>query len=270
VASAEVMRRALEYCRMFDRAVLCHAEDADLTRGGVMHEGFESMRLGLRGMPAAAEEVIVYRDLALAEMTGARLHVLNVSTARGVELIRQARAHGTRVTAEACPHHFTLTDEALRGFDSVYKVNPPLRTAADVHAILEGLRDGTIDVIASGHAPAAPEKKARELDQAPFGVIGLETLLPVCVRALIEPGVLTWPQLVEKLTIRPAAVLGVERGTLKPDAVADVTVIDPAAEWVIDPGEMRSRGRNCPFAGWKVRGRADVVIVGGVVKYERA
>jgi dihydroorotase len=269
VASAEVMRRGLEYCRMFDRAVLCHAEDADLTRGGVMHEGFESMRLGLRGMPAAAEEVILYRDLALAEMTGGRLHVLNVSTAAGVELIRQAKARGVRVTAEACPHHFTLTDEALRGFDSVYKVNPPLRTVADVQALLDGLRDGTIDAVASGHAPAAPEKKARELDQAPFGVIGLETLLPVCVRELIEKGVLGWPQLVEKLTARPAAVLGVPRGTLRPDAAADVTVIDPAAEWVIDPRQMRSKGRNCPFAGWTVRGRAEVVIVGGVVKYER-
>jgi dihydroorotase len=269
VASAEVMRRAMEYCRMFDKAVLSHAEDLDLTRGGIMNEGFESTRLGLRGIPAAAEEVMVYREIALAELTGARVHILHVSTAGSVELIRQGKGRGVRVTGEACPHHFTLTEQALRTFDSNYKMAPPLRTERDVEALLAGLRDGTLEVIASDHAPHAVEKKMRELDQAPYGVIGLETLLPVCVTALVEAGHLTWPQLIAKLTVNPARVLGVDRGTLRPGAVADVTVLDPKAEWTVDPRRFRSKSRNCPFAGWTVRGRAELVLVGGVVKYDR-
>ncbi len=269
VVSAEIMRRAMEYCTMFDKAVLSHAEDLELTRGGVMNEGFESMRLGLRGQPAAAEEVMIYRDVALAELTGARLHILHVSTAGGVELIRRGKRRGVRVTGEACPHHFTLTDACLRTFDGNYKMAPPLRTEADVRAVVEGLCDGALEVIASDHAPHAPEKKMRELDQAPNGVIGLETLLPICVHALIETKRLTWPELIEKLTINPAKVLGIDRGTLKTGAVADVTVIDPATEWTIDPTQFRSKSRNCPFAGWKVRGRAETVLIGGVVKFER-
>jgi dihydroorotase len=269
VVSAEIMRRAMEYCRMFDKAVLSHSEDLDLTRGGVMNEGFESMRLGLRGMPACAEEVMVYREIALAELTGARVHILHVSTAGSVELIRRGRQRGVRVSGEACPHHFTLTDKSLRSFDSNYKMAPPLRTDDDVAALIAGLRDGTLEVIATDHAPHAPEKKMRELDQAPNGVIGLETLLPVCVNALIEPGHLTWPQLIEKLTVNPARVLAIDRSTLRPGAVADVTVIDPATEWTIDPARFRSKSRNCPFAGWRVRGRADLVVVSGAVKFAR-
>src|SRR5579871_2715187 len=269
VASAEIMRRALEYSQMFGKAILSHSEDLDLSRDGVMHEGFESMRLGLRGMPAAAEEVMVYREIALAELTGARVHILHVSTAGSVELIRRGKERGVRVTGEACPHHFTLTDKCLRTFDSNYKMAPPLRTEDDVQAILAGLRDGTLEVIATDHAPHAPEKKMRELDQAPNGIIGLETLVPICIKSLIEPGHLTWPQLVEKLTLQPARVLGIDRGTLKPGSVADVTILDPAAEWAIDPARFRSKSRNCPFAGRRVRGRAEVVVVGGAVKYER-
>jgi dihydroorotase len=266
VVSAEIMRRAFEYCRMFDKAVLTHAEDLELTRGAVMNEGFESMRLGLRGYPSTAEEVMIHRDIELAALTGGRLHVLHVSTAGGVDLVRRAKARGIRVTGEACPHHFTLTDRCLRSFDSNYKMSPPLRTQADVEAIMAGLKDGTLDVISTDHAPHAPEKKLRELDQAPNGIIGLETLLPICVVALIEPGHLTWPQLIEKLTINPARVLGIDRGTLKPGAKADVAIVDPKAEWTIDPNRFRSKSRNCPYAGWKVRGRADTVIVNGVVK----
>jgi dihydroorotase len=267
VVSAEIMRRALEYCRMFDKAVLSHAEDLELSKGGVMHEGVESLRLGLRGMPAAAEEVMVHRDIELAELTGGRLHILHVSTAGSVDLIRRARRRGVRVSGEACPHHFTLTDACLRSFDSNFKMAPPLRTAADVQAIIEGLKDGTLEVIATDHAPHAPEKKMRELDLAPNGIIGLETLIPICVKALIEPGHLTWPQLIEKWTVNPARVLGIERGTLKPGSVADVTVLDPDAEWTIDPNQFRSKSRNCPFAGWKVRGRAQAVVLAGAVKY---
>jgi dihydroorotase len=269
VMNSEVMRRAMEYCRMFDKAVLSHSEDLELTRGGVMNEGFESMRLGLRGLPAAAEEIMVFREIALAGLTGARVHILHVSTAGSVELIRRGKERGVQVSGEACPHHFTLTDKCLRTFDSSYKMAPPLRTDEDVQAIIEGLRDGTLEVIATDHAPHAPEKKLRELDQAPNGIIGLETLLPLCVKALIEPGVLTWPQLIAKLTINPARVLRIDRGTLAPGAVADVTVIDPATEWTIDPTHFRSRSRNSPFAGWQVQGRADAVIVGGVVRLER-
>ncbi len=268
VVSAEIMRRALEYCRMFDKAVLSHCEDLDLTREGVMNEGFESMRLGLRGMPAAAEEVMVHRDIALSELTGGRLHILHVSTAGSVDLIRRARAQGVRVSGEACPHHFTLTDKCLRTFDSNYKMAPPLRTDADVKAIIAGLKDNTLEVISTDHAPHAPEKKMRELNQAPNGIIGLETLLPICVMSLIEPGHLTWPQLIEKLTINPARVLGIDLGTLRPGAIADVTIIDPAAEWSIDPTKFRSKSRNCPFAGWKVRGRAAAVFVSGQLRYE--
>jgi dihydroorotase len=269
VVSAEIMRRALEYCRMFDKAVLDHCEDLELTRDGVMNEGYESMRLGLRGMPAAAEEVMVHRDIALAELTGSRLHIMHVSTAGSVDLIRRARQHGVRVSGEACPHHFTLTDKCLRAFDSNFKMAPPLRTQADVEAIIGGLKDGTLEVIATDHAPHAPEKKMRELTDAPNGIIGLETLLPICILSLIEPGHLTWPQLIEKLTINPARVLGIDRGALRPGAAADVTIIDPAAEWTIDPTTFRSKSRNCPFAGWKVRGRAHAVIVSGQVRFAR-
>jgi dihydroorotase len=269
VVSAEIMRRALEYCRMFDKTVLNHCEDLELTRGGIMNEGYESMRLGLRGMPAAAEEVMVHRDIALAELTGGRLHILHVSTAGSVDLIRRARRRGVPVSGEACPHHFTLTDECMRNFDSNFKMAPPLRTQADVQALIEGLKDGTLEVIATDHAPHAPEKKARELDAAPNGIIGLETLVPICVLSLIEPGHLTWPQLIEKLTVNPARILGIDRGTLRAGAVADVTIIDPAAEWSIEPSKFKSKSRNSPFAGWKVRGRAHRVIVDGQVKFQR-
>lgn len=270
VVSAEIMRRAMEYCKGFDKAILSHSEDLDLTRGGVMNEGFESMRLGLRGLPAAAEEIMIYREIALAEITGARAHILHVSSKGGVELIRQGKKKGIRISGEACPHHFTLTDECLRTFDSNYKMSPPLRTQSDVEAILEGLRDNTLEVLATDHAPHAPEKKMRELDQAPNGIIGLETFLPICIKALILPKVLTWSQMIEKMTINPAKVLGIDRGTLKQNAFADVIVIDPAKDWTIDPTKFKSKSRNCPFAGWKVKGRAELVMVGGNIKQEKS
>ena len=230
VVSAEIMRRALEYCRMFDKPVLSHAEDPELTRGGVMHEGVESMRLGLRGMPACAEEVMIHRDIELARLTSGRLHILHVSSAGSVELIRRGKDNGVRVTGEVCPHHLLLTDKCLSTFDSNFKMNPPLRTQDDVQALIAGLKDGTLDVIASDHSPQAPEKKIRELDLAPFGVIGLETLLPICILTLIEPGHLTWPQFLEKMTINPASILGIDRGTLQTGKDADVTIIDPGSE----------------------------------------
>ena len=265
VFNGAIMRQALEETAKIGKAVLVHAEIPELSNGTIMAEGAVSRALGIRGMPGAAEDVMVYRDIALAELTGGRVHILHVSTAESVDLLRRGRRRGARVSGEACPHHFTLTDECLRTRDTHYKMAPPLRTEADVGAIIEGLKDGTLEVISTDHAPHSPGKKARPFEQAPNGIIGLETLLPICVRALIEPGHLTWPQLIAKLTINPARVLGIDRGTLKAGAVADVTIIDPAAEWTIDPARFRSKSRNCPFAGWKVRGRAATVIMGGEI-----
>jgi dihydroorotase len=267
VWDAELMRRALEYCRMFDRPILAHEEVLELSRGGVMHEGLVSMVLGLPGMPAAAEEVMIGRDIALAEATGGRLHVMHVSTAGGVALIRDAKRRGARVTAEACPHHFTLTDEGLRTFDSNHKMSPPLRTAADVEAIIAGIVDGTLDCIATDHAPHAREKKMLELDRAPFGILGLETAVGLAVTRLVATGRIGWPRLVEAMSTLPAQILGIARGTLRPGAVADITVIDPGLEWRVDVAKFRSKSVNSPFEGWTLKGRAVVTIVGGRVKH---
>jgi dihydroorotase len=267
VASASLMRQALQYSKMFDRVIMQHCQVPELTVGGVMNEGFESTRLGLRGMPAAAEDIMVARDIRLAEITGGRLHIQHISTARSVELVREGKRRGVRVTAEACPHHFTLTDDRLGTFDSNYKMNPPLRTWDDVEAVIGGLRDGTIEILATDHAPHAPEKKMREIDQAPFGIVGLETLIPITVHGLIEPGHLTWPEVVRKLTINPAQLLGIKKGTLAPGADADVTIIDPEARWTIDPSRFRSKSRNTPYGGWQVRGRAHTVIVAGEIRH---
>jgi dihydroorotase len=267
VASASLMRRALQYAKMFDRCIMQHCQVLELTVGGVMNEGFESMKLGLGGMPAAAEDIMVARDIRLAEITGGRLHIQHISTERAVELVREGKRRGVNVTAEACPHHFTLTDERLRTFDSNYKMNPPLRTQADVDAVIGGLRDGTIDLLATDHAPHSPEKKMRELDQAPFGIVGLETLIPITVHGLIEPGHLTWPEVIRKLTINPAQLLGIPKGTLGAGVDADVTLIDPEARWTIDPTKFLSKSRNTPYGGWEVRGRAHTVIVNGEVRH---
>ncbi|HEY2760748.1 MAG TPA: dihydroorotase, partial [Pirellulales bacterium] len=262
------MRRALEYCLMFDKPILNHAEVRELTRGGVMHEGLTSMLLGLPGMPGAAEDVMVSRDILLAEATGGRVHVMHVSSGGSVEIIRRAKLREVRVTTEICPHHFTLTDECLRSFDSNYKMSPPLRSRRDVEICLGGLADGTIDVISTDHAPHSPEKKMRELDQAPFGILGLETCLALVVTKLIEPGILDWPTALAKLTINPAQILGIPKGTLAVGADADITIIDPDAQWTVDPKSFRSKSVNSPFAGWQLKGRAETVIVGGKVKYE--
>ncbi len=270
VASAALMRRALEYAKMFDRVIMQHCQVPELTLDGVMHEGFESMRLGLPGMPSAAEDIMVARDIRLAEITGGRVHIQHISTARSVELVRDGQRRGVRVTAEACPHHFSLTDETLRTFDSNFKMNPPLRTWSDVEAVINGLKDHTISIIATDHAPHAREKKMREIDQAPFGIVGLETLIPITVTRLIDPGHLTWTEVIRKLTCNPAQLLGIAKGTLKAGADADVTIIDPDVRWTIDPAAFRSKSRNTPFGGWEVRGRAHTAIVAGEVRYSRA
>jgi dihydroorotase len=269
VASAALMRRALQYSKMFDSVIMQHCQVPELTVGGVMNEGFESMRLGLGGMPAAAEDIMVARDIRLAEITGGRLHIQHISTARSVELVREGIRRGVQVTAEACPHHFTLTDDRLRSFDSNFKMNPPLRTWTDVEAVIGGLKDGTIGIIATDHAPHAREKKMREIDQAPFGIVGLETLIPITVMSLIEPGHLSWPEVIRKLTSNSAQLLGLAKGTLSAGADADVTIIDPHARWTIDPTKFVSMSRNTPFGGWEVRGRAHTVIVSGEVRFTR-
>jgi dihydroorotase len=270
VYDAELMRRAFEYCRMFDKPVLNHAEVRELAKDGVMHEGLVSLVLGLPGLPAAAEDVMVSRDIALAEATGGRLHIMHVSTAGSVDAVRRAKRRGIRVTTEVTPHHFTLTDECLRSFNSNYKMNPPLRGHEHVEACIAGLVDGTIDVIASDHAPHAKEKKMQELDQAPFGIVGLETTLGLVVTKLIEPGHLDWPAVLAKMSCNPARVLGIAKGTLAIGADADITIIDPQTRWVVDPATFRSKSTNTPFAGWELKGRADTVIVGGRVKFARA
>jgi len=271
VSDAGLMRRALEYSKMFNLVIMQHCQVMELTAGGVMNEGFESMRLGLGGMPAAAEDIMVARDIRLAEITGGRLHVQHISTARAVELVREGKRRGIRVTAEACPHHFSLTDESLRTFDSNYKMNPPLRTAEDVAAVIDGLKDGTIEILCTDHAPHAREKKMRELDQAPFGIVGLETLLPITVTHLIEPGHLSWPEAIRKMTINAANLLNLSnKGSLRPGADADVTVIDPALAWTVEASQLRSKSKNTPYDGWQVRGRAHTVIVDGEVRYTLA
>jgi dihydroorotase len=267
VADAELMRRALEYCRMFDKPLLAHEEVLELSRGGVMHEGLVSLVLGLPGMPAAAEDVMIGRDIALAAATGGRLHVMHVSTAGGVALVREAKQRGVRVTAEACPHHFTLTDESLRGFDANYKMSPPLRTAADVEAIIAGIVDGTIDCIATDHAPHSREKKMLEIDRAPFGILGLETAVGLVVTRLVAPGRIDWTRAVEALSTLPARILGINRGTLRPGAIADITLIDPNRSWRVDVRRFQSKSVNTPFDGWTLQGQAVATIVGGRVKY---
>ena len=267
VYDAELMRRALEYCRMFDKPVLAHEEVLELSRGGIRHEGLVSLVLGLPGMPAAAEDVMIGRDITLAETTGGRVHVMHVSTAGGVALIRDAKRRGVRITAEACPHHFTLTDESLRGFDANCKMSPPLRTAADVEAIITGLADGTIDCIATDHAPHAREKKLLEIDRAPFGILGLETAVGLTVTRLVATGRIGWPRLVEAMSLLPSRILGIARGTLQPGAVADITLIDPARSWRVDRSRLCSKSINTPFDGWTLQGRAVATIVAGRIKY---
>jgi dihydroorotase len=267
VMNSLVMRRAMEYARAFDVPVVDHCEDLHLSEGGCMNEGLVSTELGLPGIPSAAEDVMVARNVSLAELTGARLHLAHISTAGSVRMVREAKSRGLKVTAEACPHHFTLTEELTRGYNTHAKMNPPLRTWQDVQAIKEGLRDGTIDVIATDHAPHASQEKQQEFTEAPFGIVGLETALSLTL-ALVEEGVLTIESAVEKLATAPAKAFNLNAGTLAVGAPADVTIVDPQAQWDVDPSRFRSKSRNTPFAGWKVKGRVTTTIVSGRVVFE--
>jgi dihydroorotase len=267
VGDASLMRRALEYTAMFGLAVIAHEEDCSLASDGVMHEGATSFRLGLKGMPAAAEEVMIARDIALVERTGGRLHVAHLSTAGAVELVRQAKARGLAVTAEVTPHHFTLDDEAVAEYDANAKMKPPLRTAADVAACVAGLVDGTIDAIATDHAPHHRDEKEVEFEHAANGIVGLETALPLALRLTREAGV-PFETIVRALSVAPAAILGVPCGRLEAGGLADVTIIDPKRRWTVDPTAFRSKSRNTPFGGWEMEGGAVATIVGGRIVWQ--
>jgi dihydroorotase len=265
VQNNELMRRALDYAKMFDLLTLDHCQDYELSGGGVMHEGYWSTVLGLPGWPRIAEDMIVARNVLLAELTGARVHVQHLSSKDSVRLVREAKARGVPISAEAMPHHLALTDSALKSYDTRFKMNPPLREKADQEALLAGLADDTIEILASDHAPHASYEKEVEFAEAPFGIIGLETELGLFQKLLIETGVLDWPRMLAKLTINPARLLRIDRGTLAPGAPGDVTLIDPKRSWKVDPELFESHSRNTPFAGWELPGRATHTIINGTL-----
>ncbi len=265
LADSLLMRRALEYAKVFGRPVIQHAEDPSLSAGGVIHEGLVSTTLGLRGIPAEAEAVIIARDLALAELTGGWVHFAHLSCAQSVELIRTAKARGIQVTCEVTPHHLALTDAAIEGFNTAAKVNPPLRNESDRLALIEGLKDGTIDAIATDHAPHTDWEKDADFDSAPFGTSGLETALGVCATTLVKPGLLSWNQLIEKLSTNPARIAGLNGHGLVKGQPANLTLIDPEARWTVHPEQFASKGKRSPFAGWELTGKVVKVIRHGVV-----
>lgn len=265
VSDAGVMRRAMQYAAMLGLPVISHCEDKSLVAEGVMHEGYYSTILGLRGIPAAAEEVMVARDILLAEDTGCPLHLAHISTAGSVELVRRAKARGVKVTCEVTPHHFTLTDQDVVGYNTATKVNPPLRTAIDVQAIKEGLTDGTIDVIATDHAPHTVEEKMVEYQYAPFGLVGLETAVGLVFTELVATGILTPAAAIAKLSAAPATVMGLPGGKLQVGERANITIIDPEAKEVVDPSQFASKGVNTPFAGRELQGVPIMTMVNGKI-----
>jgi len=265
VTNGEVMRRALEYALMFNLPVISHCEDANLSEGGQMHEGYYSILYGLKGIPAVAEESMVARDIMLARMTGSRLHIAHVSTKGSLELVREAKASGLNVSCEVTPHHLTLTDKELGGYDTDYKVNPPLRSREHVDALIAGLRDGIIDCLATDHAPHEEEVKDCEFNIAAFGISGLETAVPVVFTYLIESGKLDVSTVVKAWTVGPAGVLGLDRGTLTPGKVADITIIDPNESRRVDPQKFYSKGKNNPYKGMNLKGWPCATLVNGRV-----
>ena len=266
VMDAALMRHAMEYADSLGLPVISHCEDTNLSAGGQMNEGYYSTILGLRGIPGIAEEAMIARDILIAEFTKTRVHIAHVSTAGSVRLIREAKKRGLKITAETAPHYFTLTDEALQTYSTSLKVNPPLRSADDVKAVKEGLADGTLDAIVTDHAPHARTDKELEFEYAANGISGLETSLSLSLR-LVSEGVLTLPELIAAMSLNPARILNLPKGTLKAGADADITVIDPQLLWTVDVQTFCSKGRNSPFHGWEMRGKAILTIVGGEIKY---
>jgi dihydroorotase len=267
VADASVMRKALQYSKMLNTVLMQHCEEPTLA-GGAMHSGIVSTTLGLPGIPAEAEQLMIARDLLLNRTIGCRYHVQHISTAGSVELIRQAKKLKQPVTTEVSPHHLLLTDESCRNYDTNYKMNPPLRTAGDVAACIAGVKDGTIDCLATDHAPHLAEEKELEFQYAPNGILGVEPALGLYIKALVGPGHISWMKLIELMTINGARIAGLNKGTLAEGADGDVTIIDPNRQWTVDLEEFKSRSRNCPFGGWSLKGRATHTIVGGDVKWE--
>ena len=270
VATAQLMRTALEYARTFGIPVADHCEEMSLARGGTMNEGIVSARLGLKGIPSEAEEIMAIRDILLARRTGGHVHLCHMSTRGSVELIRWGKDRGIRVTAEVCPHHLSLTEDAVEGYETNAKMNPPLRTADDVAALQEAVRDGTIDLVATDHAPHHYDEKEREFSDAPNGIVGLETALAVVATHLVVPGILSWTTLVDRMSTTPARVFGLAGGSLRRGSVADVTIFDPSVEWTVDPDTFLSKGRNSPYRGKRLTGRAACTIVGGRVVFQLA
>ncbi|MEQ8151727.1 MAG: dihydroorotase [Smithellaceae bacterium] len=267
VMDAALMRHALEYASSLDLPVIPHCEDIHLSAGGLMNEGYYSTILGLRGIPSIAEEVMTARDILIAEYTKSHVHIAHVSTRGSVRIIREAKKRGVKVTAETAPHYFTLTDEALQTYSTNLKVNPPLRSAADVAAIKEGLADGTLDAIVTDHAPHARTDKELEFEYAANGISGLETSLGLSLR-LVDEGILSLPELIAKMSLNPARILKLPKGTLETGADADITVINPQLNWMVNVKTFCSKGKNSPFHGWKMRGKAALTIVGGEIKYD--
>ena len=267
VVSAQLMRTALEYARTFGIPVADHCEEPTLAHGGAMNEGIMSARLGLKGIPAEAEEIMAIRDILLARRTGGHVHLCHMSTKGSVELIRWGKERGIRVTAEVCPHHLVFTEEEVDGYNTNAKMNPPLRTAEDVAALREAVTDGTIDLVATDHAPHHYDEKEREFADAPNGIVGLETALAAVATALVVPGTLSWSTLIERMAVAPARVFGLPGGSLRRGTVGDVTVFDPDAEWVVDPSRFISKGRNTPWGGRTLRGRPRFTVVGGAVVF---
>ena len=263
VASAHLMRTALEYARTFGIPVADHCEEPTLAAGGAMNEGIVSARLGLKGIPAEAEEIMVIRDILLARRTGGHVHLCHMSTKGSIELIRWGKERGIRVTAEACPHHLSLTEDAVDGYNTNAKMNPPLRTAEDVAAVRDGVRDGTIDLVATDHAPHHYDEKEREFADAPNGIVGLETALAVVNTWLVKPGIIDLATLIDRMSVSPAATFNLPGGSLRRGSVADVTVFDATREWTVDPAKFVSKGRNSPYAGYTLLGRVMCTIVGG-------
>jgi dihydroorotase len=268
VMDSGLLRMALEYTRAFGIPVADHPEDLGLSRGGVMNEGLVSARLGLQGKPNASEDVHIARDLLVAELTGGHIHLQHVSTRLGVDLIRRAKARGVRVTAEATPHHLLLTETAVEGYRTVAKMNPPLRTESDRAAVEEGFLDGTLDTLATDHAPHHYDEKEQAFDDAPFGIVGLETALGLLLTHLVSAGKLSLTTLVERMSLNPARAFGLKAGTLAEGVAGDVTVVDAAFEWTADPSTFISKSRNTPFGGQALRGRAVLTVVGGKIVHE--
>lgn len=263
VQNNEIMRRAVEYAKMFDLVVMDHCQDASMTQGAVMNEGYWSLRLGLKGWPSAAEDLVIARNVILSEVTGAHIHMQHVSTARGVDIIRRAKRRGIRVTGEAMPHHMCFTDEDCKTYDTHFKMNPPLRTAADRDAVIEGVLDGSLDIIATDHAPHSPDEKDSEFDYAPFGIIGMENALAASLEVLYHSGKCDLKFLLARLTHLPAEIVKLPKGTLSIGADADLVLFDPDAAWTVDASKFQSKSRNCPWNGQTLRGQVKRTIVAG-------